>query len=158
MEHLSFNDKLRQTAKELATGERQELIIPVEYITEELSGKVSASNPASYVRTIMSRVPEVKVVGTVKIKKSICNNDESALFGKEIYTITVTQETRKTIYNKADVERIKRQAIAKTAEKFLLLSPNLANYAPDEYAIVAKVMQEIHALAKMQFIEDDSSL
>lgn len=155
MESMSFNDKLRKIAREIAIGEKSGVIISVEEVKDELYGKTSAANPASYIRTIMSRVPEVKERGTIKIKKSICDNDESKLFGQEIYTVTVTQETRKTVYNKADVERIKRQAIAKTAEKFLLLSPNLANYTPDEYATVAKVMQEIHALVKVQFINNE---
>ena len=155
MENMSFTEKLREAAKALASGEKSEIVIPTGYLATELAGKKSSDNPASYVRTTMSRVPEVKMVGTIKIKKTMCDDDESNLFGMEIFKITLTHEKRKTVYSKADVERHKRQAVNKAAERFMTLSPNLANYAPEEYATVAKVMQELHALVKINFVNNE---
>lgn len=155
MENMSFTEKLREAAKALASGEKTEIVIPTGYMATELAGKKSSENPASYVRTTMSRVPEVKAIGTVKIKKSLCTDYDSNLFGMEVFTITLSSEKRKTVYSKADVDRIKRHAVAKAAERFMMLSPNLANYAPEEYATVAKVMQELHALVKINFVNNE---
>ncbi|HAK2374301.1 TPA: hypothetical protein H1940_004731 [Salmonella enterica] len=152
---MSFAEKLRQAAKALASGDKKEIVIPAGYIATELAGMKSGDNPSSYVRTTMTRVPEVKAIGTVKIKKSTCMDDDSDLFGVEVFTITLSSERRKTVYSKADVERIKRRAVAKTAERFMMLSPNLANYAPEEYATIAKVMQELNAMVKSQFIDNE---
>lgn len=155
MENMGFTEQLRKAAKALASGDKKEIVIPVGYITTQLTGKKSCDNPSSYVRTTMSRVPEVKAIGTVKIKKSMCTDDDSNLFGMEVFTITLSSEKRKTVYSKADVDRIKRHAVAKAAERFMMLSPNLANYAPEEYATVAKVMQELHALVKINFVNNE---
>ncbi|EDV3179104.1 hypothetical protein CSP48_004015 [Salmonella enterica subsp. arizonae] len=154
MQDLSLTDKLRKAAKALADGSESEVIIPLGLLSQELAGKKSSENPASYVRTIMSRVPEVKEFGSIRVKKTVCDDGESNMFGMEIYRITLSSERRKTVYGKADVERHKRKAVNKAAEKFMMLSPNLANYTPEEYATVAKVMQELNALIKLNFINE----
>lgn len=155
MEDMTFTDKLREAARALADGSKSEIVIPGGLLAQVLEGKKAADNPAAYVRTTMIRVPEIKAAGSIKIKKSLCNDDESDYFGMEIYTVTLTQERRKTVYTKTDVERHKRQAVNKAAERFLMLSPNLANYAPEEYATVAKVMQELNALIKINFMTEE---
>lgn len=155
MENITFNDKLRAAAKALAAGEQDEIIMTARFLEHEFEGKKCATNPSSYVRTTMNRVPEVKEVGTIKIKKSTCDDVDSDHFGIEIYTITLSKEKRKQVFTKEDVTRIKRQVEAKVAEKFLMVSPNLANYAPEEYATIAKVMKEIHDIVKAQFLSEE---
>lgn len=155
MENMSFTEQLREAAKALANGDKQEITIPVGYITTQLSGKKSSENPASYVRTTMSRVPEVKASGTIKIKKSMCVDEDSNMFGMEVFTVTLNREKRKTVYTKADVERAKRQSVAKAAERFMTISPNLANYSVSEYTTIAKMMQEISEIVKAQFINNE---
>lgn len=155
MDDMSFTDKLREAARALADGSKSEIVIPGGLLSQVLSGKKAADNPAAYVRTTMIRVPEVKAVGTIKIKKSLCEDCESDYYGMEVFTVSLTQERRKTVYTKADVERIKRQAVNKAAERFMMLSPNLANYTPEEYATVAKVMQELNALTKINFVTEE---
>lgn len=155
MQNTSFTDKLRQAAKALANGSETEISIPMALLSQELDGRKAADNPASYVRTIMSRVPEVKESGSIKVKKVFCDDEESKFFGMEIYKITLSSERRKTVYSKADLERHKQKAVSKAAERFLALSPNLANYTPEEYATVAKVMQELNGLIKLNFMNED---
>lgn len=155
MQNTSFTDKLRQAAKALANGSETEISIPMALLSQELDGRKAADNPASYIRTIMSRVPEVKESGSIKVKKVFCDDEESKFFGMEIYKITLSSERRKTVYSKADLERHKQKAVSKAAERFLALSPNLANYTPEEYATVAKVMQELNGLIKLNFMNED---
>lgn len=155
MEEQTFTENLRGAARALASGEKERVIIPTGVISMVLAGKKAAKNPASYIRTTMNRVPEVKAVGSIKIKKSYCNDEESNHYGGDIYTITISRGARKTVYTKADVERIKQQATSKAVDRFLTLSPNLANYAPEEYATVAKVMGELNALVKVNFDLED---
>jgi hypothetical protein len=155
MQNTSFTDKLRQAAKALANGSETEISIPMALLSQELDGRKAADNPASYVRTIMSRVPEVKELGSIKVKKVFCDDEESKFFGMEIYKITLSSERRKTVYSKTDLERHKQKAVSKAAERFLALSPNLANYTPEEYATVAKVMQELNGLIKLNFMNED---
>lgn len=155
MENQSFNDKLRAAARALAIGDIQELVIPFNAIVAALAGKKSATSPASYIRTTMNRVAEVREAGTVKVKKGECNNPESDYFGMDVLTITICTTDRKTIYDKKDVERIKKATARKVAEKILTLSPNLANYAPEEYATLAKAVAEFHELVKSNFITEE---
>lgn len=155
MENISFTDKLREAAKALASGSKDEIVLSAGFLEYELSGKKAATTPGAYIRTIMGRVPEVKEIGTIKVKKSICEDVDSDYLGMEIYTVTVSKEKRKKVFNKAEVDRAKRDAVAKAAERFLLVSPCLANYTPEEYATIAKVMQEIHGIIKDQFINSE---
>ncbi|QDH94205.1 hypothetical protein [Escherichia phage vB_EcoS_PHB17] len=151
MQEQTFSDNLRGAARALASGEKDKIVIPSGVIEMVLAGKSAAKNPASYIRTTMNRVPEVKAVGSIKIKKSYCEDEDSDHYGSDIYTLTIVKGGRKTVYTKADVERIKAQAVSKAVERFLTLSPSLANYTQEEYATVAKVMGEINALVKVNF-------
>lgn len=155
MQNQSFNDKLRLAARALATGELPELIIPYSAISKALAGKKSMEAPASYIRTIMNRVSEVREVGSVKVKKGECKNPEHDYFGMDVFTITICTSDRKTIYDKKDVERIKKATARKVAEKMLTLSPNLANYAPEEYATLAKAVAEFHEIIKANFLKEE---
>lgn len=155
MQNMSFTDKLREAAKALANGSQEEIVIPSNVFERQLSGLKSAETPSAYIRSIMNRVPEIKEIGTVKIKKTTCDDSDSDYVGMEIYTVTVSKEKRKKVFNKAEVDRAKRDAVAKAAERFLLVSPCLANYEPEEYATISKVMQEIHEIVKSQFINSE---
>lgn len=150
-----FTNKLRAAAKALANGDLPEIVIPHKAVAFVLAGKKSSDNPTAYIRNTMSRVSEVKAVGSISVKKSMCNDDESDHFGDDVYTVTINRETRKTVYSKKDVERIKAATASKTAARIMKISPNLANYAPDEYATIAKVIEEIQEQIKSQFINDN---
>ncbi|QEG04984.1 hypothetical protein H1N78_gp29 [Shigella phage JK16] len=59
MSEQSLTDTLRRAAIMLANGEEEAIKIPDAYLQVHMFGKKSASNPAAYIRQIMSRVPEV---------------------------------------------------------------------------------------------------
>lgn len=151
----NFNDKLREAARKLANGDEMEIVIPHNFVSSMLAGKKSADNPVSYIRNTMMRVAEVKAVGSLRVTKSECKDEESNFFGMDIYTVTLNREGRKTVYSKKDVDRIKAVTAMRTAEKIMKISPNLANYAPEEYATIAKVIAEMQAQIKEQFINEE---
>lgn len=150
----SFTDKLRSLAVELANGEREEIRITESLLAIELSGKKSADNPASYIRMTMNRVPEVKEAGSITIKKKEVDDTESDDFGVVYYSVKITKSKRKRVYTKAEVAAIRQEERRKTAQKIMEISPSISNYAPEEYAVLARVVSDMHEIIKRNFINE----
>lgn len=65
-----FCDSLRELAKKLASGELDNYIIADALIEDNLDEQDRKKVNASYIRTIMNRVPDVKEIGTVSITRT----------------------------------------------------------------------------------------
>lgn len=153
MSEQSFTDTLRRAAIVLAKGEEETIKIPDAYLQVHMFGKKSANNPAAYIRQIMSRVPEVAERGRVSVTRGVYGPEDEN-FGSTFYEVRIVEGRRK-VYNKEALERAVRQAKRKVAEAIIDMSPNLANYAPEEYETLSKAVADFHAMIKKTFLEDE---
>lgn len=148
----SFTDKLRDLAVELANGDRDEIKISTAVIEGELAGKKSAKTPAAYIRNTMGRVAEVKEAGSISISKKVVEDMDDDNYGATYYSIRITKTKRKRVYTKSEVEAIRNEERRKTAMKILEISPSISNYAPEEYALLARVVSDMQEIIKRNFI------
>lgn len=150
-----FNNKLRDAARALAEGSEEKISIRVKAIQAVLGELKSASNPAGYIRPIMERVPEVKLAGSLSIRKREETDPEHEYFGDTYLDITINRNKKKRVFMKEDIEKAKTEGQRRTVEKVLRMSPNLANYTPDEYALLGKVVAEFHDIIRAEFITEE---
>lgn len=148
-----FTDKLRELAVALATGEKEEIRIPEGVLEDALAGKKAAINPTAYIRMTMSRVADVKAAGSIAIKKKEVDDPDSDDYGLIYYSITINRSKRKKVYTKSEVEAMRLEERKKVARQILELSPNISNYAPEEYATFAKVVGDFQDMIKRTFLE-----
>ena len=143
-----FTDKLRAMAVSLGTGEKEEITIPLNAIAHELRDIASKDSPAAYIRNTMNRVTEIKEKGAVSIKKKVVDDVESDYYQMEYFSITLNQGKRKKVFNQAEVEAVRADEREKLINKILALSPAITNYAPEEYATLAKVVADYQDMIK----------
>nr|DAU08378.1 MAG TPA: hypothetical protein [Caudoviricetes sp.] len=122
IEKNAFCDKLRQYAVELAEGKHpQGVAVTYQMIVELFDmdfSKADKINP-SYIRSIMSRVPELKAAGRLSIKP--CVHDE---YGK-YFAITVDTSVKRRVISGDEIDQVKAKAVAKFANKIVGCMPNV---------------------------------
>lgn len=128
MTSKEFCDKLREAARAAAKGEVIKL--PVAYITMHVQAEDAKKLNSSYIRTIMNRVPEVKEVGSVSVKKKTSDD------GAEYYEIAINRDTKLRIVTTNDLPAIKEHEREKLVEKIMRISPDFS-HLDDEKALVA---------------------
>lgn len=117
-----FCDGLRAAGAKLAKGEIPEFVLKDFSLEQSLEPEDARKVTASYIRTIMGRVPEVKEVGSVKIKR-IKGNDEMP----DGFYITINKEPRKKVLTTDDKAMIERRAVEKAFAPLLQLMPNVTD-------------------------------
>ena len=142
MQEVTFADKLREAAVALAKGDYEHIDIKSSTLMSALAGKQSADKPAAYIRMIMGRVPEVMEQGRISIKKFEVEDAEHDDFGMLMYRVTIAKDKKRKVFTQKDIDRIAAKERNKIAKQLMELSPNLANYAPEEYATLAKVVED----------------
>lgn len=145
---MSFNDQLREAAIKLATGEKEVIEIPQKLVDNEMG---NIKDKLAYIRTIMGRVKEVEAVGRISVKRGEITDPNHDYFGAAIVEARLVTGTKKKVLGKKDIESLVAKAEQKAAKKMLKLSPNLANYTPDEYATLAKVVADFHQIIRESF-------
>lgn len=128
MTSKEFCEKLREAARAAATGEVIKL--PVAYITMNVQVEDAKKLNSSYIRTIMNRVPEVKEVGSVSVKKKTSDD------GAEYYEIAINRDTKRRIVTTNDLPAIKEHEREKLVDKIMRISPDFS-HLDDEKALVA---------------------
>ena len=116
MTSKEFCEKLREAARAAATGEVIKL--PVAYITMNVQAEDAKKLNSSYIRTIMNRVPEVKEVGSVSVKKKTSDD------GAEYYEIAINRDTKRRIVTTNDLPAIKEHEREKLVEMIMRISPD----------------------------------
>lgn len=154
MSDNSLTDNLRSVGLALANGKNDVVKIPDAYIQEQLRGKKSAINPTAYIRQIVSRVPEVAEKGRVSVTRSVFGQEDER-YGMTCYEVRLVEGGKRKVYNKAALDKAVAKAKRQVAESVLAISPSLANYKPEEYETLAKVVADIHAIIKKTYLNDE---
>lgn len=132
MSSKDFCDKLREGAVILASGERESIYltdIAIRSVLAEDADRVKVT--PSYIRTIMVRVPEVKQIGTVSIRRISGDIDRA-----DGYEIKLKKESRKRVFTESDLPAIRQRAI----EKALKVNPDFSMYQGEQLEAAVKAV------------------
>lgn len=116
-----FCDNLRLLAKKLASGELPEYIITDATIDGNLDEQDQKKVNASYIRTIMNRVPEVKEIGTVSISRTDPIEDAPG------FRIFINREAKRQVFTKNDLPAIEKRMSERIAKRLLSTMPNITD-------------------------------
>lgn len=116
-----FCDALRVQAATLASGEKAELEIK-DFDLERALGIEAGKINASYIRTIMNRVPEVKAIGTVKVKRIKDDVDRA-----DCYLVTVSRGTKRKVITNEDLPRLESSWRQKFIKQLLQTQPRITD-------------------------------
>lgn len=125
-----FCDALRRYARKLATGEMETVLIPDSAIEDGLDEADQRKINASYIRTVMNRVAEVKEVGAVSISRT------DGLDEAKGFKIVLNREAKKKVFTENDLPAIKRRARERLANEILNMSPDFT-YQDDAQLLIA---------------------
>ena len=140
MNMKEFCDKLREAAKKAIVDGNVPL--PLMFIMTKLDPDDARKVTAGYIRTTVNRVPEVKEAGSISVRKRT-NED-----GVEYYDLVFVKgvSSRKTVYNKDQVNQAKNKAVNKVVEMLLQLNPNVTDLEGDELAGAMKAIKRYQDL------------
>lgn len=116
-----FCDNLRLLAKKLASGELPEYIVTDAIIEGNLDEQDQKKVNASYIRTIMNRVPEVKEIGTVSISRTDPIEDAPG------FKIVINREAKRQVFTKNDLPAIEKRMSERIAKRLLSTMPNITD-------------------------------
>lgn len=142
MNMKEFCDQLREAAKKaVAEGSVK---LPFVYIMTKLEPEDAQKVTAGYIRTTVNRVPEVKEAGSISVRKRT-NED-----GVEYYDLVFVKgvSSRKTVYNKEQVNQAKNKAVNKVVEMLIQLNPNVTDLEGDELAGAMKAIKRYQDLIR----------
>lgn len=142
MSMKEFCDQLREAAKKaLAEGGVK---LPFVYIMTKLEPEDARKVTAGYIRTTVNRVPEVKEAGSISVRKRT-NED-----GQEFFDLVFVKgvSSRKTVYNKDQVNQAKNKAVNEVVEMLLQLNPNVTDLEGDELAGAMKAIKRYQDLIR----------
>lgn len=120
-----FCDTLREVGEKLASGEREEVVIPKAYIEIRVEGGSKIS--PSYMRTTINRVAAVKATGgcaSVKVK----TNEE----GAKAYHITINRAHKRKVITADELPSLEQRWKRKFIEHLLKLQPRITDLEGDE--------------------------
>ncbi|UUT40936.1 hypothetical protein [Salmonella phage GSP032] len=116
-----FCDNLRELAKKLASGDIQYYVIPDALIENNLDEQDQKKINASYIRTIMNRVPEVKEIGTVSISRTDPIEDAPG------FRIVINRDAKRQVFTKSDLPAIEKRMSERIAKRLLSTMPNITD-------------------------------
>lgn len=116
-----FCDNLRLLAKKLASGELPEYIITDATIDGNLDEQDQKKVSASYIRTIMNRVPDVKEIGTVSITRTDPVEETPG------FKVAINRESKRQVFTKNDLPAIEKRMSERIAKRLLSTMPNITD-------------------------------
>ncbi|MGS9609564.1 DUF7174 family protein [Salmonella enterica subsp. enterica serovar Infantis] len=116
-----FCDNLRELAKKLASGDIQYYVIPDALIENNLDEQDQKKINASYIRTIMNRVPEVKEIGTVSISRTDPIEDAPG------FKVAINREAKRQVFTKSDLPAIEKRMSERIEKRLLSTMPNITD-------------------------------
>lgn len=142
-----FCDKLREGAEMLASG--KEHIFLREFDIQTMLGDSAEGINQSYIRTIMNRVPSVKAIGTIKIKRVI-GSDELP----DGYHITLNREPRRKVVTNDDLPKLEQSWKVKFINQLLKTSPMISDLRGEQLQGAAIAIERFAEMLK-EMVKDD---
>lgn len=127
MDMKQFCDGLRKAAAALASGKLETFELTDWGMEQGLAPDDMKKVNASYIRTIMNRSPDVKAIGTVKVRR--VNDDPELAPG---FYITLNREPRRKVLTNDDVAEIEKRAVAKAFAQLLQTIPNITDLSGEK--------------------------
>lgn len=122
MNTKEFCDQLRAAAEALAKGEREEIMIRDFDIENNLDEADQKKINSSYMRTVMNRVPRVRVIGTVKVQRI-----KDGIDTPSGYLVTLNRNPKRKVVTNDQIPEIKAQAVRHMAKRILNVQPRITD-------------------------------
>lgn len=113
-----FNDHIRESIKSVAMGEHPHLHIRDFNIESMLSPADQAKITPSYLRTTCNRVPEVKEIGSVSVKRIDADPELAPGYIVTIRPLEETKKKQRRILTPDEQRRLKSHAAALELKRF----------------------------------------
>ena len=150
MNMKEFCDQLREAAKKaVAEGSVK---LPFVYIMTKLEPEDAQKVTAGYIRTTVNRVPEVKEAGSISVRKR--TNEDGAEYYDLVFVKGVS--SRKTVYNKDQVNQAKQKAVDSMVEMLLSISPSISDLEGDQLKGAAIAVKRYQEMIKKLVNRDDA--
>lgn len=133
-----FCDTLREVGVRLASGERDEVVIPRAYIDFQVEG--GSKITPSYMRMTINRVPDVKAKGSVSVK--MIKDEEGAVS----YTIALNTNVRRKVLTNDDLPRLESQWKRKFVRHLLKTTPRITDLEGERLEGAAIAIERFIAL------------
>ncbi|AXY85425.1 hypothetical protein HOU20_gp01 [Citrobacter phage Sazh] len=116
-----FCDSLRELAKKLASGELDNYIIADALIEDNLDEQDRKKVNASYIRTIMNRITDVKEIGTVSITRTDPVEEAPG------FKVAINREAKRQVFTKNDIPALEKRIGERIAKRLLNTMPNITD-------------------------------
>ena len=143
-----FADWLRSESVRLATGEIDEIFFSDFQLDQALNEVDRNKITASYIRTVMNRVGEIKEIGRVKVRRT---DGADRAIG---FSITINKQPTTKVFSEKDVPRIKAMERRRFAERLLGFMPSVMHLEGDEREGAIKMVGMYQDMIK-KMMEDE---
>lgn len=143
-----FCDSLRVLAKKLASGELPDYVITDATITDNLDDDDQKKINASYIRTIMNRVPEVKEIGSVSITRTDPIEDAPG------FKVTINRDAKRKVFTENDLPAIERRLKEKLLKGITSTMPNITDLEGEQLQGAAIAVKRYQDLIKTMVVEE----
>lgn len=142
-----FCDSLRVLAKKLASGELPDYVITDATITDNLDEDDQKKINASYIRTIMNRVPEVKEIGSVSITRTDPIEDAPG------FKVSINRDAKRKVFTESDLPVIERRLKEKLLKGITSTMPNITDLEGEQLQGAAIAVKRYQDLLKAMAVE-----
>lgn len=142
----TYRDNLRKYGVELATGERDKLLLRDSLLDSCSDPDFASKITKSYLRNTLMRIPEIRDAGTISITR---NHDEDW----PGFLVTFNRGKFTKGYRRNESNAI-RQAENKLIDRILAMSPALEDCSTDEIAISVEAIKRYKAIIEGMKHED----
>lgn len=109
-------EQLREAGRKLASGEMNEVKLPLSYLLANMTKEENDKVTPSYMRTTINRVPEVREIGSTSIRKVA--GDEGEVYIITLVPMTETRKSQRRTLTPDEQRRLKSHAAALELKRF----------------------------------------
>lgn len=133
-----FCDTLRDVGEKLASGERDEVLIPKSYIDMHVEGGDKIT--PSYIRMTINRVGSVKAKGSASVK--VRANEE----GAKSFVITIKTDAKRKVITNDDMPRLEATWRKKFIKHLLATQPRITDLKGEQLEGAAIALERFMAM------------
>lgn len=143
-----FSAMLRAEGEKLASGEKESIIIVSAHLDEKMSEGDRKKITPAYIRMVLNRVPGIKAIGSVKIRRTRESGIGAEVIERDGYEITLNREPKRKVITSDDIPAIEQKAVAKFVKRLLLTMPNIADLQGEALQGAATGIQRYQEMIK----------
>lgn len=142
-----FSAWLRSEAVRLANGEIEEVFFSDMQLDSAITENDRKKINASYIRTVMNRVSEIKAVGRVKVTRT------NGLDNPVGFMITLNREPKRKVYTDEDMPAIKQKIRNQVLRDLVGRNPKFTDMQDEALAVAVEMIRRYDEMFKSMIVE-----